>query len=101
MDGVDRLNIRNVQDGSVLAVKAVPGSSRDKITGVLGNTLKISTSCPAEKGKANSALAQTLARALLLPKRRVSLVSGQTNPYKEFHIEGLSAEQVRAALEAL
>ena len=85
----------------MLAVKAVPGSSRDRVVGVLGDALKIATSAPAEKGKANAAIAAILAKALGLPGRRVSLVSGPTNPRKEFRIAGLSAQQVRQRLAEL
>lgn len=39
-----------------LAVKVVPGSSRDQIVGRLGDALKIKVTAPAEKGKANTAV---------------------------------------------
>ncbi|KKK79180.1 hypothetical protein LCGC14_2836110, partial [marine sediment metagenome] len=41
----------------MIAVKAVPGASRDRVVGVLGDCLKVATSQPAEKGKANKAIA--------------------------------------------
>lgn len=98
MNGIDQLNLRDVPGGAVLAVKVVPGSSRDKLAGVLGDSLKITTSAPPEKGKANQAVAALLARALGVDKRSVELVSSPSNPRKEFRIAGLSADQVRAAL---
>lgn len=101
MNDVDKLAIREAAGGAVLAVKAVPGSSRDKIVGVLGDCLKVATSAAPEKGKANAAIAGILAKALGLARRSVELVSGPGNPRKEFRLLGLSAAGVREALRRL
>ncbi len=73
---MEQLSIRDVPGGSVLAVKAVPGSSRDKVVGVLGDCLKIATSAAAERGKANASLAAILAKALGVDRRSVEVISG-------------------------
>ena len=99
MKNIDQLDIRTVAGGVVLAVKVVPGASRDKVVGVLGEALKIATSAPAEKGRANAAVVRTLAKALGTDRRSVVLVSGATNPRKEFRISGLTAAQVRRRLD--
>jgi len=101
VDGVEKLRITETDGGAVIAVKAVPGSSREKIVGPLGDCLKIATSAPAEKGKANAAIARTLAKALDLEQRRVELLAGSTSPRKEFRLVGLSAETVRDRLGRL
>ncbi len=101
MNGIDRLSIRDVDGGAILSVKVVPGSSREKIAGVLGGALKITTSAPAEKGKANAAVAKTLAGMLGVSPRDVQLLAGQTNPRKEFLIAGMSAAAVRKKLKGL
>jgi len=95
-----QLDLRPAADGSgvIIPVKAVPGSSRDRIVGVLGGCLKIATAQPAEKGKANKAIAATLAKALGLPARSVTLTAGPTSPRKEFHAAGLSVDEARARL---
>ena len=98
MRDLDRLAIRDVDGGAVIAVKAVPGASRDRIVGVLGQSLKVAVSAPAEKGKANAAIARTLAKALGVNKRSVALISGRTGPIKKFRIIGVSARAVREAL---
>jgi uncharacterized protein (TIGR00251 family) len=94
----DKLDIRDVPGGAIIAVKVVPGSSRDRIAGVLGDSLKIATSAPPEKGKANAAVAALLAGALGVDRRQVELASGPTNPRKQFRIAGLSAAAVRQRL---
>ncbi|MFB3893553.1 MAG: DUF167 domain-containing protein [Phycisphaerae bacterium] len=98
MDGQQNIAVRDVAGGAVIAVKVVPGSSRDKVVGVLGDCLKIATSAPAERGKANAAVAKILAAALGVDRRSVELISGQTNPRKEFRIAGLTAGDARARL---
>lgn len=95
------ISIRDVPGGCVIAVKVVPGASRDKIVGVLGDCLKVATSAPPEKGKANAAVAAILAKSLGLDKRAVELASGPTNPRKEFRLAGLSAEKVRQRLQEM
>lgn len=92
------INLRNVAGGVIVPVKVVPGASRDKVAGALGGRLKITTSAAPEKGKANAAVARTLAKALSVSPRTVTLVSGQTNPHKEFLIAGLTAGQCRRQL---
>jgi len=67
-------------------VKAVPGSSRSRIAGVLGDRLKVQVAAPPEDGKANRAVAQVLAEWLDLPPSAVELVSGASQPAKVFRI---------------
>lgn len=98
MNELDSISIRDIPGGCVIAVKAVPGSSRDRIVGALGDCLKIATSAAPEKGKANAALAAILAKALAVDKRSVEVVAGQTSARKEFRIAGLSAADVRKRL---
>src|SRR4051794_27955577 len=86
-------------DGGVkLAVKAVPGASRARIVGRLGNALKVAVSAPAERGAANKAIIALLAERLAIHPSRITILRGQTSPRKELFISGISAEQVRAAL---
>ena len=92
------INLRPTEGGVIIPVKVVPGASRDKVAGVLGDCVKITTSSAAEKGKANAAVAKTLAKALGVDPRDVTLVAGQTNPRKEFLVAGLSLEQCRQRL---
>lgn len=101
MDGVEGLDIRDGEGGAVLAVKAVPGASRDRLAGALGGALKIAVAAPAEKGKANAAVAAVLAAALGVDRRSVVLVAGAASARKRFRVAGLGAAAVRAALRRI
>jgi len=98
MKDIENIAVRDGDGGAVISVKAVPGASRDKVVGVLGDCLKVATSSAAEKGRANAAIAKTLAGALGVGRRDVEIVAGMTSPRKEFRIAGLSASDVRKRL---
>ena len=101
MKGVEGLRLADTPDGVVLTVKAVPGASRARVAGVLGDALKLAVAEPPEKGKANAALAHLLAAALGVPARSVRLVGGAASARKEFLVASLSADQARLRLAAL
>jgi uncharacterized protein (TIGR00251 family) len=89
------------QNGEVrFAVKVVPGASRDRIVGALGDALKVSVKKPPEGGAANAAVVGLLAAALGVPAGRVQIVRGHATPRKEISVSGLSAPQVRQKLAA-
>ncbi|MBL0871655.1 MAG: DUF167 domain-containing protein, partial [Phycisphaerales bacterium] len=52
---------------AVVRVKAVPGSRREEIAGVLGDRLKVRVSAPPEKGKANDAIVELVTGARGVP----------------------------------
>ncbi len=97
----DKIHLRDAAGGAVIAVKVVPGASRDKVAGVLGDSLKVATSAPPEKGKANAAVAAILAKTLGVDRRGVELASGPASPHKEFRVAGLSADELRQRLREL
>jgi len=101
MKNAAALDIRDAPGGARLAVKVVPGASRDRLVGVLGEALKIATAAAPEKGKANAAVAAVLAKSLGVNRRDVTLAAGTTSPRKEFLIAGITAEQLRSRLEQI
>jgi uncharacterized protein len=84
--------------GTLLAVKVVPGSSRDRIVGPLGERLKVSVRKPPEKGAANEAVCGLVAEALGLRGRDVLVAKGETQPEKDLFIQGLVPEEVMRRL---
>ena len=78
-----------------LHLKVVPGSSRDAIAGWLGNRLKIKVRQPPEKGRANDAVTDLLAKALGISSNSLSLASGATSALKTFAIPSLDDEEIR------
>ena len=101
MNNVDNLDIRQEAGGAVITVKVVPSSSRDRVIGVLGDALKVVVAAPPEKGKANAAVARTLAKALGINARDVKLVAGTSGPRKEFSLAGMSPNYLRLKLSKI
>ena len=76
-----------IEDKIHLAVKAVPGSSKNQICDVKGNAqekqrLKIKIAAPAEDGKANEELRSFLAKKFGCAKKDIQLVAGEKSPLK-------------------
>jgi uncharacterized protein YggU (UPF0235/DUF167 family) len=76
----------------------VPGSSRNKIEGWLGDDLKVRVSAAPEKGQANAAVEKLLAKVLQLSKGCVQVVAGHTSTRKTVEVSGLSDDDVKRRL---
>ena len=73
-----------------LQVKVVPGSSRNRIVGMLGDALKVQVAAAPEKGKANKAVREVLAAFFGVKIGQVELICGQTQPRKTFLVNGVN-----------
>ena len=77
--------------GDVLVrVKAVPGASRNRVQGTLGDHLKIQVAAPPEGGKANAAIQALLADLFGVACGSIRLESGAASPRKVFRIPGMT-----------
>ncbi len=87
-------NLKIVESPGVVefGVKVVPAGSITTAAGLLDGRLKIKVSAVPEKGKANRALIEFLAKQLDVKKRQVSIIGGRTNAVKEIQISGISAK---------
>ena len=93
--------VKPVPGGVEINVKVVPGASRDRIAGVLGDALKVQVAAPPEKGKANKAVAALIADAVSVRAKDVAIVSGQTSPRKVVRVVGVDASRAKAGLGIL
>ena len=80
--------------GLILRVRAVPGSRKDRILGPHGDALRVAVSAPPERGKANRALVEVIARDLGLRASSIALIGGETSRDKSFLIVGLAREEL-------
>jgi uncharacterized protein (TIGR00251 family) len=75
-----------------------PRASRNEITGVHGDMLKVRLMAPPVDGAANAALTELIARTFDVPTRSVRIVSGATSRTKSVEIDGVSASEVTSHL---
>jgi len=82
----------------LVRVRAVPNAKKTQIVGTLGNALKIKVQAVPEGGRANAELVSFLAGKLCVPKREISVVSGETSRDKILRIDGISRAEAESLL---
>jgi uncharacterized protein (TIGR00251 family) len=83
-----------------IAVRVIPRSKRDEVSGERNGRLLIRLTAPRVEGAANAALCRLVARRAGVPARRVSIVRGQTSRDKVVRVEGIAADDLSAVLAA-
>ena len=86
---------------ATVSIKVVPGASRDRVAGRLGDALKVQVSAPPEGGKANKAVTELLAGVLGVRANQVRVVKGHTQSRKVVQVDGLGQADVDARLSAV
>ncbi len=73
---------------TLLYVKAVPGSSINKVAEVTNDYLRIKVKAPAVEGAANAELIKFVAKLLRVSKGSVQIDKGSTSKIKTLRIDG-------------
>ncbi len=89
------LDLQSHPDGTVLPLRAQPGARRNEVRGIQDGTLKVCVTQAPEKGKANKAIVEVLAKWLGVRKSQIELLSGETASQKKFLVRNI--EQVELA----
>lgn len=99
---------RMIDDRLVLRVRLTPRAQRDSIDGIgetpFGPALEARVRAPADKGEANDALEELMARCLKLPKSAVAMTAGFRSRIKTLTIAGeprLLAAQLKRLFDRL
>ena len=74
----------------------IPRASKSGIAGTRDGALLVRLNSPPVEGAANSELIQVISDALGVPKRSISIVSGQRSRLKRIRIEGVTQKTVNA-----
>jgi uncharacterized protein len=88
----------NAERCAVLAVRVIPRSPRTRVDGRRGDAILIRLNAPPVDGAANDALIAFLSDVLEVPRRSISIVSGERSRDKRVRVEGID---VAAALARL
>ena len=82
----------------ILNIKAQPNSSKNKISGVYGEAIKINIKAPAVEGAANKELIKFLSKTFKIPKSEIEL-KGETSKQKKVILP--LNEKVKEFIESL
>jgi uncharacterized protein (TIGR00251 family) len=93
------IDLQDHPDGVLLPVRAQPGAGRAGIRGLHQGLLKVGVTQIAEKGKANKALIEALAKGLHLRRSQIELIAGPTAADKKFLIRGIARDELREKIE--
>jgi len=97
--------LRQTAKGLFLHIRATPKASRDEVTGLVANaagqkSLAVKVTKPADKGAANQAVIETLAKAIGIAKSSFRFASGETSRDKVVEVVA-HADDVRHFTEKL
>lgn len=81
-----------------LRLRVVPGAAKPGIVGRYGDAWKVRVAAPPERGAANEAVVELLARTLAVDPREVRLVSGHASRDKIVEVAGLRPGETEARL---
>ncbi len=91
--------LKRTKDGTLIMLHVQPRASRDKISGIHGDRLKILVQAPPVDSKANKACQGLLSKRLKIPKSRLVLKTGASSRQKSFLVLGLRPEEILSKLK--
>lgn len=87
-------------DGILIDVRVIPRAGRSGIAGARDGALLVRLNAPPVEGAANTELVALLAKVLGVPKRAVTIVSGERARRKRLRVAGISEGDARAKLSS-
>ena len=91
---------RSTAAGFVVDVRVIPRAAKSGLAGARGEALLVRLQAPPVDGAANTELVALLASVFGVPKRSVSILSGETSRQKRVRIDGIDAAVAAARLSA-
>jgi len=83
---------------ATIDIRVIPRAGKSGIAGVRGGALLVRLNAAPVDGAANAELIEVLSEVLDVPKRAVSIVTGERGRQKRVRIDGMTAELVRSKL---
>ena len=91
--------ISDTRSGAVIAVRVIPRAEKSAIAGIRDGAVLVRLSAPPVDGAANAELIEVMAGALGVPKRAITIKSGEASRRKTLLIAGISAATVLTKLD--
>jgi len=90
--------IQSTPDGIILGIRVIPRAGKSGLAGTRGEALLVRLHAPPVEGAANQELIEVIATALAVPKRAVSIVSGERSRQKRVRVTGIDAATASSRL---
>jgi uncharacterized protein (TIGR00251 family) len=95
------LPLADTPDGVVITVRAMPRAGRSRIDGMRDGALLVRLAAAPVDGEANAELIVVLARALGVPRSRLTVIAGERSRDKRVLVSGVLRDAVERALSAI
>jgi uncharacterized protein (TIGR00251 family) len=92
--------IASTPEGVVIDVRVIPRAAKSGIAGTREDALLVRLHAPPVEGAANAELIEIIAKALGVPRRSVTIVSGERNRLKRVRVSGIDVTAAARALTA-
>jgi uncharacterized protein (TIGR00251 family) len=92
--------IQSTSNAIIISVRVIPRAGTSGVAGTRGEALLVRLQAPPIEGAANEELIKVIAEALAVPRRAVSIASGERSRQKRVRVAGIDAATaaVRLAL---
>jgi hypothetical protein len=90
--------LHSTDDGVLIAVRVIPRAGRSGVAGMRDDALLVRLNAPPVEGAANAELVEVIAKTLGIPRRSVTIVSGERSRQKRVRVVGVSEREVTAKL---
>ena len=94
----DNVVTQTKQGQGLLRVYVQPRSSRDRICGIHGDSLKIAISAPPLEGRANKAVMLLFSKLFSVRRKDLTLLTGKQSRFKTILFSNLSAADIKELL---
>lgn len=94
------IKIQQQTEAVTFAVRVHPKAKRERISGDLGDSLKLELTAPPVEGRANEACIRFFADFFKVPRSSVTIAAGTSSRNKVIRIAGVGASEVEQALAA-
>jgi uncharacterized protein len=90
--------IEAIPGGVIVSIRVVPRAGRSGVAGTRGDALLVRLNAPPVDGAANDELIAVIAKALGVPKRAVTIVSGDRSRQKRVRVSGIDVSTAQSRL---
>jgi len=90
--------IQSTADAIIVSVRVIPRAGKSGVAGARAGALLVRLQAPPIEGAANQELIEVIARTLGVPRRAISIVSGERSRHKRLRVAGIDAAAAASRL---